>query len=179
MLVNFDPAIIAMFSANRLPHDRRSSPAVVRQLDRDAMKAQLEGSWQSVEKLTASRRRALVQLVAHFREMEPQRSRLNYLLGERDLDSQAVELVEELAISHAYVATVTLALIDKAKTANGVLPSTEFYWARKDDPAFWLMINGYGRPKHSADIAGPFAHFAYEQLNGRSVDTHFEDCTIS
>jgi hypothetical protein len=152
---------------------------VVRPLGPEALAAQLEGLWRSCKVLTSARRRAFVQLVAHYREVEPQRSRLNYLLGDRDLDYEAVALVEELAVSHAHVATVTIALIEKAKAANGVLPSTEFYWARQADPSFWLMINGYGRPKHSADIAGAFAHFAYEQGHGRSIETYFEDCTIA
>lgn len=178
MLVNFDPAIISMFSANRLPHDRAWSPAVVRIIGPVELASQLGGVWKDCRSLPSVRRRAFVQLVAHYREVEPQRSRLSYLLGDRDLDSQAVEMIEDLAACHAHVATVTIALIDKAKAANGVLPSTEFSWARKDDPAFWLMINGYGRAKHSADIAGAFAHFGYEQAHGRSVETYFEDCSI-
>lgn len=179
MLVNFDPAIVSMFSANRLPHDRTWKPAAVRTGGPADLEGQLEGIWKDCRSLSAARRRAFVQLIAHYREVEPQRSRLNYLLGDRDLDSKAVSMVEDLAACHAHVATVTIALIDKAKAANGVLPSTEFYWARKEDPAFWLMINGYGRPKHSADIAGAFAHFAYEQVHGRSVETYFEDCSIA
>jgi hypothetical protein len=179
MLVTFDPAIISMFCANRLPHNRTWAPAVVRTVGPAEMARQLEGIWMDCRSLSIARRRAFIQLVAHYREVEPQRSRLNYLLGDRELDSQAVAMVDDLAACHAHVATVTIALIEKAKAANGVLPSTEFYWARKDDPAFWLMINGYGRPKHSADIAGAFAHFAYEQAHGRSVETYFEDCSVT
>lgn len=179
MIVNFDPAIVSMFSVNRLPHDRTWKPATVRAVGPTELARQLEGVWKDCWSLTAARRRAFMQLVAHYREVEPQRSRLNYLLGDRHLDGEAIAMVEELAACHAYLATVTIALIDKAKAANGVLPSTEFYWTRKDDPAFWLMVNGYGRPKHSAEIAGAFAHFAYEQAHGRSVETYFEDCFVS
>jgi hypothetical protein len=179
MQVVFDPALVQMFEANRLPHSRPLGSSPQRMPDRSELKKQLELAWKgSTSSLSPARRRAFIQLIDHCRDVDPQAARVRYLMGDRDLDRDAVALVEDLATFHAYTATVTIALIDKAKRANGVLPSTEFYWAREADPSFWLMINGFGRLKYSPDIAGAFAHYEFEMLHGRSLETFFEDCKI-
>jgi hypothetical protein len=175
MIVNFDPAILSILEASRLPSDAAFGHVPAMKTDPVSMAAQLGPLWAGCSAISSQRRRAFIQLVAHHREVEPQRSRLNYLLGDRSLDQQAVEFVDDLATFHAYLSTVTIALIDRVKTVNGVLPSTEFQWAKKEDPLFWLMINGYGRPRHFPEIAGAFAHHAFEVENGRSEQTHFDD----
>lgn len=58
-------------------------------------------------------------------------------------------------------------------------PSTDFFWARKSDPAFWLMINGYGRPRHLAGIVGAFTHHAAEKQYGHAITkTYFDISSV-
>lgn len=179
MIVNFDPAILSILETSRLPSASTLRPRLVENMAPESLTSQLGPLWSGCSKVSASRRRAFIQLMAHQREVEPQRSRLSYLLGDRSLDEKAVEFIDDLGTFHAYLSTVTIALIDRVKTTNGVLPSTEFHWTRKDDPLFWLMINGYGRPRHVPEIAGAFAHYGFELANGRSEQTHFDDFEIA
>lgn len=89
-------------------------------------------------------------------------------------DDEANKLIAGLAEKHAYVATVTVALIEVAKKASGILPSSEFLWSRGKDPAFWLMINGYGRIKQKAAVVGVFAQYHLEKKLGTPcAETYF------
>ena len=84
-------------------------------------------------------------------------------------------MIDDCSDGHAYLATVTIALIAMAKEARGILPSADFFWSRNSDPAFWLMINGYGRPRHLAGIVGAFVHYESERRYGSAITKTYFD----
>ncbi|NTF23565.1 hypothetical protein G6L37_34910 [Agrobacterium rubi] len=174
MKMIFDPALLGILSSSRLPSARSQSVETVG-LTSDGLVLQLEGRWSGVEPLSEHRKRAFMQLVDHIRGVTPDRSSLDFRLGLRRLDAAAIGMIDECALGHAYVATVTIALIGMAKDARGILPSTDFYWARSMDPAFWMMINGYGRPRHLAGIVGAFTHHAAERKLGHPMTKTYFD----
>jgi hypothetical protein len=176
MKIVFDPAVLGLLEASRLPSSRKRIAPARPDLSVSALLAQLEGEWRSVGCLPAARVRALNQLRDHADGIDPQESRLSYVMGRRNPNEVMIERIEECSLMHAWVATVTVAMIDRAKSAHGILPSSDFHWTRSADPAFWLMINGFGRPRQSPEVAGIFAHHAFELVNGPSRHTHFETC---
>lgn len=167
---------------------------------------QLEGPWSGIEALSYVRQRAFHQLTARATRAVEIESKWSFMLmgtpsvdedddgckmvvikPEHDkptassiqFDDKSLKLISDLAGRHAYLATVTLALIRKAKETSGILPSSDFLWTREKDPHFWRIINGYGRPNHLASVVGVFAHFDFEQkLQAPSLTTYFDQCEI-
>lgn len=166
---------------------------------------QLEGRWEGVDNLPSQRQRALQHLVMRIRRLRVHEGPWAFLTYGPDLEDDAVDdkgrikpskslatvpartlfdddsrtLIDSIASKHAYVATVTIALIAAAKETSGVLPSTDFLWSRSKDRHFWKLINGYGRPRQLADVAGAFAHYTFEKKVGQaSLETHFEKCRV-
>lgn len=174
----FDPALLGVLSSSRLPSARPQQAEKI-DLTVDGLVKQLEGRWSGVDALTEHRKRAFMQLADHVAGRSGERSSLDFQLGLRGLDDEALAMIDECALGHAYVATVTIAMIAIAKGARGILPSTDFFWARKSDPAFWLMINGYGRPRHLAGIVGAFTHHAAEKQYGHAMaKTYFDISSV-
>lgn len=179
MRMVFDPALLGLLSSSRLPSARPQQDEKV-ELSADALVRQLEGRWHGIGMLTENRKRAFLQLTDHVRGISADRSYLDYQLGLRGIDEDAIAMIEECTLNHAYLATVTIALIAMAKEARGILPSVDFFWTRNSDPAFWLMINGYGRPGHLAGIVGAFVHHAAEKRYGRPITkTYFDISTVT
>jgi hypothetical protein len=178
MRVDLDPAILGLLEISRLPSNLRQRLSPPRPSTAQAFFAQLEGEWTGPSELSAHRTRAFNQLVGPVAGRSAQESRMAFMFDDRKLSSAAAEVLADCALFHAYTATVAIAFIARAKEANGILPSSEFHWLRKDDPALWLMVNGFGRPRHDARIAGAFAHYEHERSEGRSTATHFDDCAV-
>jgi len=174
MTIVLDPALAAVLAGSRLPINRRPSlPSVL--VSPDTMQAQLEGPWLGMDPLPRPRQRAFLQLTDHIEGVDGGRSSLEFMFNERRLSGSALEIVEDCARRHAHLATVTIALIARAKASGGVLPSSAFFWARSGDPAFWLMVNGFGRPSHFPAIAGAFEHYSAECREGTPLPvTHFD-----
>lgn len=164
--------------------------------------SQLEGRWSGVEALTPSRKKAFQQLIARIRQEKALEGRWAYLLlgqaplqddaddlvdvrlsrpalqqpapAEIQFDKDGLQLIEDRAVDHAWLGTVTIAMIDMAKRASGILPSTDFMWTRTADPRFWQLMNSYGRPRHLIGAAAAYAHFEMEKRIGKAVvETHF------
>lgn len=166
---------------------------------------QLEGLWPGLAALPAYRQRAIHQLVSRIRRLKAHDSKWSFLtLGatipaddvaseERAMsapvepvsgpvqaaqlhfDAESLALIDDAASRHAYTATVSIALIQKAKETSGILPSTDFLWARSKDLHFWHLINAYGRPRQKKEVVGAFAHFDLERKRGEPVpETYFD-----
>jgi len=122
---------------------------------------QLEGSWTSFEALPLWRKLALSQVASVI--LGRRRSvKLEHMLGMDALVPEAEAMADEAASKHAYVATVTLGMIQRMKNSYGVVASSEFAWLRAHDLAFWRLINGFGRQNHIAECVGAFAQFELE-----------------
>jgi hypothetical protein len=174
----------------------------------EELNQQLEGRWQGIDQLSYSRKRGLLQLIMRIQRrstMENQWAALLNIASEAvnnepeftdetevqappvqgqfeaasvHFNPEARALLEELAGKHAYVATVTLAVIERAKIESGILQSSDFLWTRGVDRQLWQMINGYGRPRQFASVVGIFAHFELEKRHGLSVETKFAASTV-
>lgn len=131
---------------------------------------QMEGRWNGFATLSGERRRAFVQIARRVAGQE-QGSRLGHMLGLTDDGSEveAERMAEDSALRHAHVATVTIDMVRKLKTGRGVVPSSEFAWAKRHDPRFWLLISGYGRRNHVAGAVAAFAHFEVENAMGQAI----------
>lgn len=148
-------------------HVRQSFPARPDAWTADMLLAQLEGPWTSWDALPVPRRRFLNQvgLTALGRAFEATCG-----LSSPDSPGIGVEtLLERCIEKHAFVASVSIAMIHLAKTAGGVVPSTDFMWTRTEDPHAWRMINGYGRPAHIHEVVGAFAQWEAEKTVGRPI----------
>jgi hypothetical protein len=173
------------------------------------LEQQLEGRWSEIDALPYSRKRGLLQLIMRIQRrstMENQWASLLHSSSEMTPDDadltenaearatpvqgqfeaapihfnpEARKLLEELAGRHAYVATVTLAVIERAKIESGILQSSDFLWTRAIDQKLWQMINGYGRPRQFASVVGIFAHFEFEKRHGISIETKFDKTAVS
>jgi hypothetical protein len=164
---------------------------------------QLEGRWQGVAMLPQTRQQAFQQLAMRIRRVKAHEGRWAFLtfgeaLPEPDevdtqiakpasqdftpaaisFDQETISLIDDIATRHAYVGTVTIALIAAAKSTSGILPSTDFMWTRGNDVQFWRMINGYGRPRVVADIAGAYAHYKFELKSGKALEEAFFEKTV-
>lgn len=179
MRVMFDPAILGLLEVSQLPHDRQQTVDNTQRPSPTALADQLEGQWKGVDALSTSRVRAFNQLAGVVVGRTAQEARLAFIFEEVGLSSVASAILDDCALFHAHNATVAIAFIARAKEANGVMPSSEFHWLRKEDPPLWSMVNGFGQPRHAAGIVGAFTHYKYELTNGRSVDTHFDDFEIT
>lgn len=169
MRPDFHPSLLEML---KIPlRDAKSPVFPIETLSPAVLEAQLEGPWQGVDNLKAVRRKALSQLARKIQKGSDHEVKWNFLLSPVELDPDAREIIDELATRHAYVATVTLALIEKAKKANGIMPSSDFLWARGKDEGLWLMVNGFGRPRALPEIAGAFAHYEAEKKFGGALHT--------
>jgi hypothetical protein len=173
----------------------------------EELNQQLEGRWQGVDQLSYSRKRGLLQLIMRIQRrstMENQWAALLNIASEGvvkepeftdetevqtpvqgqfkaasvHFNPEARALLDELAGNHAYVATVTLAVIERAKIESGILQSSDFLWTRGVDRQLWQMINGYGRPRQFASVVGIFAHFEFEKRHGLSAETKFAASTV-
>lgn len=74
----------------------------------------------------------------------------------------------EVASKHAWVATVFLGLLQKARIEGGVLASAEFIWLRPTLRALWYPLNGLGSMSFYTEAGGAMAHFMAEVLEGRA-----------
>lgn len=180
MKVCFDPAFVGILSSSRLPTGRRAEQiSSAAEMTAAGLARQLEGRWSGIGGLSEPRRRAFMQLADHMRGIGAEKSALEFHLGMRSIGGFDEELVEECALSHAYGATITIAMIARVKASNGILQSSDFFWARSADPAFWLMINGYGRPRHDPRIVGAFVHYAAEKRGGGPLSkTYFDISSV-
>lgn len=91
--------------------------------------------------------------------------------AELHFDADSIALIDEAVSRHAFTATVCIALIKRAKQTSGILPSSDFLWAREKDLHFWRMINGYGRLRHKPEVVGAFAHFDLECRQNKPIST--------
>jgi hypothetical protein len=171
-------------------------------LTEEVLISQLEGLWPGLEKLPAHRQRAIHQLLSRIRRFKAHDSRWSFLtlgatmplddhVAQTDFvvtrkptqayheaatphfDGESLAMIEEVATKHAFTATVCIALIAKAKQTSGILPSSDFLWARSKDLHFWRLINGYGRFRHRPEVVGAFAHFDLECKQGKPVSTTY------
>jgi hypothetical protein len=184
--------------AARIKPDFRPHPISPEQAKLASQLSDLGGTWNGIDALPYSRRRAIHQVIGRVRKLKDHDNPWAYLIlaapishgtaidddnfqsadgvdasqpepAEIHFDADARALIDQASTKHRYVDTICLALIKRAKDAGSVLPSSDFLWARSADPNFWLLINGYGRSTHKAEIVDAFVHFTLEMELGRPV----------
>ncbi len=74
--------------------------------------------------------------------------------------------------SHAYEATVMIAMLQLART-DGVLASAEFLWLKKIDRKLWYVLNTVGRQTAVPEVAGIYAHWKAESSLGKALKIPF------
>lgn len=91
---------------------------------------------------------------------------------------QADEFIERVALGHAWSSTVALAVIRRAKNANGVLPSAWFMALHDHDHHLWLLLQNYGRREPVVEVLGTVAHEAAERIMGMPLPSPIFDAPV-
>lgn len=86
------------------------------------------------------------------------------------ISGAAIKQFRLLFMSHAYLNTLMIALLERART-RGILATADFIWLRPIDRVLFYTLNNVGRnnPKNATGYAeggGPMAHFMVEDTRG-------------
>lgn len=73
------------------------------------------------------------------------------------------KVVQKVVSRHAYVRTVLISMLEKAR-ANGVLPPNWFRWIKTVDRVTWYALNDLGLDVASVEAAGVRAHWLAESM---------------
>lgn len=90
-------------------------------------------------------------------------------LLERHKDDKRVRLVVR---RHAYVSTVMMAVLSKARRLGKISPSY-MVWLRTYDRALWYTIQSLDRRTPFPEAAGIYAHYQSEQVAGMPIEYPF------
>lgn len=82
-------------------------------------------------------------------------------------------IVDKQAQNHAFVNTLTLAIIELAKTSQAILPSAYFLFLQKYDPVLVLLLNGWGRKEPWIETVGIVHHHFCEQTLKKPLNKLF------
>lgn len=78
-------------------------------------------------------------------------------------DEKMAAEVNKRSAKYAFVNTVLLANLDRARQKGGVLAPAEFLWLRKVDRHAWYALNSLGRKAHHTEASGCIAHWMAER----------------
>lgn len=78
--------------------------------------------------------------------------------------------VQKIVSQHAYVRTVLLSMLEKAR-CNGVLPPNWFRWLKTVDRVTWYALNDLGLDVASVEAAGIRAHWLTESMSKAPIVT--------
>lgn len=78
--------------------------------------------------------------------------------------------VQRIVSQHAYVRTVLLSMLEKARS-NGVLPPNWFRWLKTVDRVTWYALNDLGLDVASVEAAGIRSHWLTESMSKAPIVT--------
>lgn len=78
-------------------------------------------------------------------------------------NAKLVAEVNKRSAKHAFVNTVLLANLDRARRKGGVFAPAEILWLRKVDRHAWYAVNSLGRKAHHTEASGCVAHWMAER----------------
>jgi hypothetical protein len=110
----------------------------------------------------------------HFCEKEfedafdPVASSFEELDAENDMLHKGDLLVRDVLLTHAYVKTVFLALIQRS-WVYGVLSSAELLWAKTVDRELFYVLSQQGRFSAFVEVSGAWSHYLAESTYGFKV----------
>lgn len=76
--------------------------------------------------------------------------------------------VQKIASRHAFVRTVLVSMLEKAR-ANGILPPNWFRWLKTVDRVTWYALNDLGLDVASVEAAGVRAHWLAESMARKPI----------
>ncbi|GJD87868.1 hypothetical protein BHAOGJBA_1374 [Methylobacterium hispanicum] len=78
-------------------------------------------------------------------------------------DPKMAAEVNKRSAKNAFVNTVLLANLDRARRKGGVFAPAEILWLRKVDRHAWYAVNSLGRKAHHTEASGSIAHWMAER----------------
>lgn len=99
---------------------------------------------------------------------DPLASSFDELDSEKDMFDKGVTLIQDSLLTHYYVKTLILSLIEKSWT-YGVLASSELLWIKTVDRGLWYIVSQQGRTSAFVEVVGAWAHYLAEREFGFKV----------
>lgn len=96
---------------------------------------------------------------------DPLLSSFEELDSEKDMFDKGEKLIQDTLLTHAYVKTVMLGLIQRSWT-YGVLASAELLWVKKVDRDLWYVVTQQGRTSAFIEVSGAWSHYLAEDSYG-------------
>jgi len=99
---------------------------------------------------------------------DPLASSFDELDSEKDMFDKGLALVQDSLLTHYYVKTLLLSLIEKSWT-YGVLASSELMWIKTVDRGLWYVVTQQGRTSAFVEVIGAWPHYLAEREFGFKV----------